>query len=225
MAERLSAHYRFSGAALDVDALLSIARPKATHEVWRRGEPIADGHVTRTAGVQIEIGQAVQLPAELRERLDDRVVGEDLRPGGPVGAEVAGVRDTDRRGLVEDPGRTLAAGELGRPATLVPLVAMTALTYNQAQTSLNNEIDQSLEQQALTSAEALDNAIQKAAQDTLLLTTNEFLFSQSVGIGTKQDFLNKHDGVWGYGDLAVFTTEGKLFAGTGETYTDQTTEA
>ncbi len=109
--------------------------------------------------------------------------------------------------------------------TLVPLVAMTVMTYVQASSSLNSEIDQSLEQQALVSAEALDNAIQKAAQDTLLLATNEFLFSQSVGIGTKQDFLNKHDGVWEYGDLSVFTTDGKLFAGTGETYTDQTTES
>jgi hypothetical protein len=107
--------------------------------------------------------------------------------------------------------------------TLVPLVAMTAMTYVQSSSALNTEIDQSLEQQALTSAEALDNAIQKAAQDTLLLTTNEFLFSQSVGIGTKEDFLIKHDGVWGYGDLAVFTTDGSLFAGTGENYTEQTT--
>ena len=108
--------------------------------------------------------------------------------------------------------------------TLVPLVAMTTMTYFQSSSALNSEIDQSLEQQALTSAEALDNAIQKAAQDTLLLTTNEFLFSQSVGIGTKQDFLNKHDGVWGYGDLAVFDNDGTLFAGTAEGYTDQTTE-
>ena len=69
MAERLSAHYRFSGAALDVDALLSIARPKATHEVWRRGEPIADGHVTRTAGVQIEIGDFDD-PADAVEAID-----------------------------------------------------------------------------------------------------------------------------------------------------------
>ncbi|MDQ3548253.1 MAG: hypothetical protein M3439_05465, partial [Chloroflexota bacterium] len=98
-------------------------------------------------------------------------------------------------------------------------------TYVQASSSLNSEIDQSLEQQALISAEALDNAIQNAAQDTLLLTTNEFLFSQSVGIGTKQDFLNKHDGVWGYGDLAVFDNDGTLFGGTAENYTDQTTEA
>ncbi|HEX5165958.1 MAG TPA: methyl-accepting chemotaxis protein [Thermomicrobiales bacterium] len=108
--------------------------------------------------------------------------------------------------------------------TLVPLIAMTTMTYVQSSRALNNEIDQSLEQQALTSAEALDNAINKAAQDTLLLTTNDFLFSQSVGIGTKQDFLNAHDIVWGYGDLAVFNNDGKLFAGTGENYTDQKTE-
>ncbi|MGH9173868.1 MAG: HAMP domain-containing protein, partial [Vicinamibacterales bacterium] len=108
--------------------------------------------------------------------------------------------------------------------TLVPLITLTFTTYARSSSALSSEIDQSLEQQALTSAEALDNAIQKAAQDMLLLTTNEFLFSQSVGIGTKRDFLVKHDSVWGYGDLAVFDNDGSLFAGTGQNYTDQATE-
>ena len=54
--ERLSVHYRFSGATLDIDAVLATARPARTHEVWHRGESLGDGHVTRTAGVQIEFG-------------------------------------------------------------------------------------------------------------------------------------------------------------------------
>ncbi len=67
--ERLSAHYRFSGATLDVDALLSAARPAGSHEVWHRGETIADGHVTSTAGVQIEIGDFTEA-ADAVEAID-----------------------------------------------------------------------------------------------------------------------------------------------------------
>ena len=106
---------------------------------------------------------------------------------------------------------------------LVPLVALTFTYYGRSSSTLNDSIEESLEQQAVTSAEALDNAIDKAAQDTLLLTTNEFLFSQSVGIGTKRDFLARHDAIWGYGDLAVFSSDGALSAGTGEEYADPTT--
>lgn len=106
---------------------------------------------------------------------------------------------------------------------LVPLVALTFTYYDRSSSTLSDSIEESLEQQAVTSAEALDNAIDKAAQDTLLLTTNEFLFSPSVGVGTKRDFLAKHDAVWGYGDLAVFLPDGTISAGTGEEYVDPTT--
>jgi methyl-accepting chemotaxis protein len=109
--------------------------------------------------------------------------------------------------------------------SLVPLVVLTFLFTNQSSDALSSSARESLQQQALTSTEVLNNAIDKAAQDTLLLTTSDFLYSQSVGSGTKQDFLTQHDNIWGYGDIAVFTTEGKLLAGTGENYTDQAEEA
>ena len=108
--------------------------------------------------------------------------------------------------------------------SLVPLVALTFLFTDQSSDALSASAERALEQQAFTSTEVLNNAIDKAAQDTLLLTTSDFLYSQSVGPGTKRDFLTQHDNIWGYGDIAVFTTAGKLFAGTGENYTDQAEE-
>ena len=54
--ERLSVHYRFSGPALDVDALLAAATPAGAHESWRRGDPLDGGQRARTSGVQVEIG-------------------------------------------------------------------------------------------------------------------------------------------------------------------------
>jgi hypothetical protein len=53
--ERVSVHFRMSGPALDVDALLAAARPAGAHEVWRRGDPLDDGHRAKTSGVQVEI--------------------------------------------------------------------------------------------------------------------------------------------------------------------------
>lgn len=109
--------------------------------------------------------------------------------------------------------------------SLVPLVLLTYLFTRESSDTLNTSIEGSLQSQALTSTEVLNNAIDKAAQDTLLLTTSDFLYSQSVGPGTKRDFLTQHDNIWGYGDIAVFTNEGKLLAGTGERYTDQAQES
>jgi hypothetical protein len=54
--DRCSVHFRFSGPALDVDALLAGARPAGAHEVWRRGDPLDGGQRARTSGLQIEIG-------------------------------------------------------------------------------------------------------------------------------------------------------------------------
>jgi hypothetical protein len=53
--ERYSVHYRISGPALDVDALLKVARPAAPCEVWHRGDLLDEGQRARTSGVQIEI--------------------------------------------------------------------------------------------------------------------------------------------------------------------------
>jgi len=53
--ERYSVHYRISGPSLDVDALLAVAGPSGTHEVWHRGDPIDGGHRASTSGVQIDI--------------------------------------------------------------------------------------------------------------------------------------------------------------------------
>jgi methyl-accepting chemotaxis protein len=108
--------------------------------------------------------------------------------------------------------------------SLVPLVMLTFLFTNQSSNALSGSVEESLQLQALTSTEVLNNAIDKAAQDTLLLTTTEFLYSQSTGSGAKQDFLSQHDAIWGYGDIAVFTPAGQLLAGTGEAYADQTQE-
>ncbi len=54
--DRCSVHFRFSGPALDVDALLTRARPSGAHEVWRRGDPLDGGRHARTSGIQIEVG-------------------------------------------------------------------------------------------------------------------------------------------------------------------------
>lgn len=53
--ERYSVHYRISGPSLDVDALMAAARPSGAHEVWHRGDVIAQGQRARTSGVQIEV--------------------------------------------------------------------------------------------------------------------------------------------------------------------------
>lgn len=74
--ERLSVHYRFSGATLDIDALLASARPVGAHEVWHRGESLGDGHLTRTAGVQVEIGDFVDA-VDAVEAIDGFLETED----------------------------------------------------------------------------------------------------------------------------------------------------
>jgi hypothetical protein len=57
--ERYSVHFRVSGPELDVDALVAVARPNGTHELWRRGELVGDeGQVARTSGLQIELTDA-----------------------------------------------------------------------------------------------------------------------------------------------------------------------
>ena len=53
--ELYSVHYRISGPSLDVDALLAASRPAGAHEVWHRGDPLDQGHLARTSGVQIEV--------------------------------------------------------------------------------------------------------------------------------------------------------------------------
>jgi hypothetical protein len=53
--ELYSVHYRISGPSLDVDALLTAARPAGPHEAWHRGDPLDGGERARTSGVQIEI--------------------------------------------------------------------------------------------------------------------------------------------------------------------------
>lgn len=53
--ERYSVHYRISGPSLDVDALVAVARPVGTHEMWHRGDVLAEGHRARTSGVQVEV--------------------------------------------------------------------------------------------------------------------------------------------------------------------------
>jgi hypothetical protein len=54
--DRYSAHFRFSGPLLDVDALAARARPSSAHEIWRRGDVLDEGQRARTSGVQVEIG-------------------------------------------------------------------------------------------------------------------------------------------------------------------------
>lgn len=68
--DRYSVHVRVSGPDLDVDALVTAARPSAAHEVWRRGELVGDeGHVARTSGVQIELVDTAD-EAEVVDALD-----------------------------------------------------------------------------------------------------------------------------------------------------------
>jgi hypothetical protein len=59
--DRYSVHFRISGPDLDVDALVAVARPNGTHEIWRRGELVGDeGQVARTSGLQIELADAAE---------------------------------------------------------------------------------------------------------------------------------------------------------------------
>jgi hypothetical protein len=67
--ERYSVHFRMSGPALDVDALLAAARPSGAHEVWRRGDLLDQGHSARTSGLQVEIVDADE-PAAVVEAID-----------------------------------------------------------------------------------------------------------------------------------------------------------
>jgi hypothetical protein len=67
--ERYSVHFRMSGPTLDVDALLTVARPAGAHEVWRRGDALDEGHHARTSGVQVEIVDADD-PAAAVEAID-----------------------------------------------------------------------------------------------------------------------------------------------------------
>lgn len=73
-ADRYGASYSIYGD-VDVDALLSVARPWAPCRVWRKGDPVAGGRVATTAGVTIDVGadrDRVE-PAILRFLLEDRV--------------------------------------------------------------------------------------------------------------------------------------------------------
>lgn len=52
-----SVHFRLSGPALDVDAVVAAARPAGACDVWRRGEPMEGAaSAARTSGLQVEIG-------------------------------------------------------------------------------------------------------------------------------------------------------------------------
>jgi methyl-accepting chemotaxis protein len=108
---------------------------------------------------------------------------------------------------------------------LIPLVTLTILFTSQSNNAMRGTIQDSLGAQAQTSTEVLNNAISKAAQDTLLVTRNTFLFSQSVGAGAKNDLLASYDATWGYGNIAVFDPAGKPLAGTGASMTDLSQEA
>jgi hypothetical protein len=53
--ERFVTDYSLWGTALDIDRLLAAARPRAKHEVWRRGDPNPLGGGSMTAGVSIPV--------------------------------------------------------------------------------------------------------------------------------------------------------------------------
>jgi methyl-accepting chemotaxis protein len=108
--------------------------------------------------------------------------------------------------------------------TLIPLVTLTVLFTSQSNGAMRGTIEDSLGAQAQTSTEVLNNAINKTAQDALLVTNTDFLFSQSVGVGAKNDLLASHDRIWGYGNIAVFDSSGRVLAGTGASTTNLSDE-
>lgn len=112
------------------------------------------------------------------------------------------------------------------PLTIIPLLVIAVLLDNRTSSALEDEAKQGLEGQANASTVALNNAIDKVAQDTVLLSTNaDFLFFQSASVQTRRAFLHAHDDIWGYGDVAIFADDGDLLVATGEDYVNQSQEA
>jgi len=55
LGNRFSTHYSLWGTKLNLDRLLTDARPHADYEVWRRGDPTALETPAVTAGLRIEV--------------------------------------------------------------------------------------------------------------------------------------------------------------------------
>ncbi|HEX2282287.1 MAG TPA: methyl-accepting chemotaxis protein, partial [Thermomicrobiales bacterium] len=111
------------------------------------------------------------------------------------------------------------------PLTIVPLLVIGVLLDNRSSAALEDEAIQGLQSQANASTSALNNAIDKVAQDTVLLSTKNDLFFQSASTQARVAILNDHDGIWQYGDIALFTTDGDVNVATGDNYVNQTEEA
>ena len=111
------------------------------------------------------------------------------------------------------------------PLTIVPLLLIAVLLDNRASSALEDEALQGLENQANASTVALNNAIDKIAQDTVLLSTKGDLYFISASVQGRRAILNDHDSVWQYGDIALFTPAGDLNVATGADYVNQNEEA